>query len=263
MQVAEADRMTATKQPVLRSTPRALRAGLRRLVGQPCWKARGGGPNIGQWFYLYFGEKVPDGNFRGVQRFTSERYLSLECAWRLETAQEVICSSADHADLDGPMVEGMSRLEGASVTAVSITAPAWDLAIAFDNGLHLKVFCEETLNTNYENYSLRLPSGRHLVVHGGVISDVDEEGVAASSVLEFTSQRVHASVSQPRRGRYLAQCHELHTEVEAPTLDEVLTRLRTAVDSKLDENDMPAKMSIARRPTILVTLELKARRSKT
>jgi hypothetical protein len=89
--------------------------------------------------------------------------------WRLSTRDRMVASSEDHGHhfgLPAPLdaVDSLrSRIKGALVTESSIRDGAPDLVLRFDSGLVLEVLA---LSIGYENWEVRDPNGRCIVVHG-------------------------------------------------------------------------------------------------
>ncbi len=67
------------------------------------------------------------------------------CVWRVETTERVIASSYDPNDNKGPMVRGLRRFVGETVSKLVVTAPAGDLMLQFTNDKNLRVFCDHTI----------------------------------------------------------------------------------------------------------------------
>jgi hypothetical protein len=159
---------------------------LALLKDKPCWSVLAGA-GTGSTLHLEFGARVPRRMplrerpriTRDQARYEGELDLFVQCAWRLERSQTVLCGSTDDDRNDGPMVQGLRELVGKAVLAVQVEAPVPDLAISFDDGLRLKVFCDQTnLETNDDNYSLRV--GETLYVVGSRGHIVTEKRSSAS-----------------------------------------------------------------------------------
>ena len=141
-----------------------LKEALTLLNGKECWSVvAGAGP--GSDIHLEFGAKIPPRvPLRERSRLTAEqaRYegeldLFIQCAWRLESAQSVLCGSTDDDRNDGPMVQGLAALKGRTVRGIEVADPIPDFELHFDGDLRLKVFCDQTnVETNDDNFSLRL-----------------------------------------------------------------------------------------------------------
>jgi hypothetical protein len=141
-----------------------MRDGLALLRDKQCWSILAGA-GTGSTMHLEFGAKVlritPLRPRLGLtleqMRYEGEIDLFVQCAWRLERSQTVLCGSTDADRNDGPMVQGLKELAGRTVLAAEIERSIPDLTVSFDGGLRLKVFCDQTnLVTNDDNYSLRV-----------------------------------------------------------------------------------------------------------
>lgn len=139
-------------------------AALALLKGKLCWSVLAGA-GTGATMHLEFGAKAPRrASLRERPQITSEQAhyegeldLFVQCAWRLERSQSVLCGSTDDDRNDGPMVRGLQELVGKLIVAVDVDDPVPDLELLFGDGLRLKVFCDQTnLETNDDNYSVRL-----------------------------------------------------------------------------------------------------------
>ncbi len=86
--------------------------------------------------------------------------LLVKCAWRLDGATTVICGGWDDNTDGAPMLTGLSQLVGLEVTSVSLTEPGLDLAMAFERGLVVRVFCDQVNEADGDdNYYLYFPGG--------------------------------------------------------------------------------------------------------
>jgi hypothetical protein len=138
-------------------------AHLKRLVGKECWGVIAG-PGTGSTVHLSFGDRIP--RIRPVRnemlrederRYEGELDLFIECAWRLERDAGVLCGSGDDGSNDGPMVQGLSHVITRVVTGTEVGEPVPDLIIQFDQGLCLRVFCDQAGATGRDDdYSLRV-----------------------------------------------------------------------------------------------------------
>ncbi len=143
---------------------------VRVLIGKPCW-AFYAGPSTGSIVSFDFGEKIP----RRVPLLNpklseDERYhfgevsLFIECAWRLDSSDTVICGSTDSNDNEGPMQRGLELIVGRTVKSVKVEPPACDLTIGLDGNFTLKVFCDQTnVEEGYDNYSLHVKDRIYIV----------------------------------------------------------------------------------------------------
>jgi len=136
-------------------------ATLNKLLGEECWGIVAG-EGTGSVISIAFGSKIarkkPINNphLTADQRQNKSEFdLMVSCAWRLNSDKEIVCSSTDLNDNDGPMVNGLKTLVGHKIKYIDITYPAYDLKLGFDNTLTLYVFCNETNTSDeYDNYVL-------------------------------------------------------------------------------------------------------------
>jgi len=144
---------------------------LMDLRGKPCWSFYAG-PSTGSHVDFDFGRKLPravpilgNPNLTEDQKFyASEVSLFVQCGWRLDSSQEVICGSTDSNEKNGPMLLGLQAIIGATVQQVKIARPAFDLILAFSGDLFLKVFCDQTnLEDDDPNYTLHTKDRIYIV----------------------------------------------------------------------------------------------------
>ena len=137
---------------------------LTLLNDKECWSVVAGA-GTGSTIHFEFGTKVPRRvPLRSRPHLTAEQVhyegeldLFIQCAWRLESAQSVLCGSTDDDRNDGPMVQGLAALKGRTVRGIEVADPIPDFELHFDGDLRLKVFCDQTnVETNDDNFSLRV-----------------------------------------------------------------------------------------------------------
>lgn len=121
-----------------------LEALVRLLAALPCWYVSGPGPS--GTFQLALGAKVPrpivlknPAQSDEYRQFEGEANLLVWCAWRLDGVDMPVSSWDDDAK---GIEAGLGRLVGAAIASVTLRAPAWDLEVAFTNGLNLRVFAD-------------------------------------------------------------------------------------------------------------------------
>lgn len=125
-----------------------LQAGVGRLVGHSPWSVVAG-PGTGSVFKLNLGGRVPlpvpvrnptlteeERTYRGEYR------LFVECAWRIETEEGVLCTWTDPNEVGGQMLKGLHALVGQPVTRVELAAPFLDLLVEFGGRYRLRMFCD-------------------------------------------------------------------------------------------------------------------------
>ncbi len=135
---------------------------LMSLKGKECWSFYAG-PSTGSHVDFDFGKKLPrvvpllgNPNLTEDQKFyEGEVSLFIQCAWRLDSHDEVVCGSTDSSEKEGPMLVGLESIIGRMVEDVEIVGPAFDLTVTLRDDLSLKVFCDQTnLEDDEHNYSL-------------------------------------------------------------------------------------------------------------
>ena len=152
-------------EPGIDSRARSLGQLKERVVllrGKRCWSVVAGYSN-GSQIKLEFGERVPrrmpvrNPFLAQDQRdYEGEFDLFVECAWRLEQNQTVVCGSTDNGRRDGPIVTGLSRLTDKTVLDVALAEPVPDLTIRLTDDFVLRLFCDQTnLEEGWDNYSFR------------------------------------------------------------------------------------------------------------
>lgn len=151
---------------------------LMDLRGKPCWSFYAG-PSTGSHVDFDFGQKlsrvVPllgNANLTEDQKFYhGEVSLFIQCAWRLDSNDEVICGSTDSNEKDGPMLVGLQSMMNKTVENLEIARPAFDLTLEFRGGLFLKVFCDQTnVEDDDPNYTLHTKDRIYIVGPKGQIS---------------------------------------------------------------------------------------------
>jgi hypothetical protein len=153
---------------------------VRRLMdlrGKPCWSFYAG-PSTGSHVDFDFGRKVPrvvpmlgNRNLTDDQKFhEGEMSLFIECAWRLDSDEEVICGSTDSNEKGGPMLIGLQSVLNRVVEDVDLRKPAFDLTLRFRGDLSLRVFCDQTnLEDDDSNYTFHAKDRIYIVGSRGRI----------------------------------------------------------------------------------------------
>lgn len=125
-----------------------LQAGAGRLVGQSPWSVVAG-PGTGSVFKLSLGGRVPlpvpvrNPTLTEEERtYQGEYRLFVECAWRIETDDGVLCTWTDENTVGGRMLEGLRALVGQPVTRVEVAGPFLDLLVEFGGRFRLRMFCD-------------------------------------------------------------------------------------------------------------------------
>lgn len=156
---------------------------LAALVGCPCWDASAG-RGTGSFVLMSLGKKIPREQELPNPRlelekrsFRGEYVLYIMSSWRLDSAKQVVCGAWDDNSPGGPMLKGLSRLSGATVSEFSLDEVALDLSLHFSNGLCLKIFCDRLSVDQWENYWYSTPVGTYTV---GLQSELSFEAPSPS-----------------------------------------------------------------------------------
>ena len=144
--------------------------GINRLIGQECW-GFAAGEGTGSSVSLDIGRKVlrkeplKNPHLTSEQRkYDSEFDLFIQCAWRIESKTQVICGAWDDNAEDGVMIKGLQGLVGSTVDSIKVSKPALDLVLNFNNGLALRIFCDQTNQAEMDdNYSVFFPDVVYIV----------------------------------------------------------------------------------------------------
>lgn len=138
---------------------------LTQLVGMPTWGIVAGA-GTGSMVSLQFGDKrlrakpLKNPCLDALTRnYEAEWSLFIkDAAWRLDSPEEVLCSSKSNNQAGAEMLKGLHQLTGAEVSEVQLFKPGGDLLLAFSNGLKLTLFCDCTNNEEGDNYSVFTPA---------------------------------------------------------------------------------------------------------
>lgn len=126
------------------------------LQGKKCWSVVAGS-GTGSMVSLGFGEKIP----RKVrirnptlseeqQMFFGEFCVFIRnSSWLVIKEEKIICSNEDSNERGGAMLEGLSKLIGASVVCGNVKNERGDFELLFDNAISLKVECTDDEVNNY------------------------------------------------------------------------------------------------------------------
>jgi hypothetical protein len=136
--------------------PEALQAGLEALVGLPCWSASVGpkasiAMDLGEKLQRVQALKNPQLS-EAQRRFIGEHWLLVQCAWRVEGAEGVVCASGDVSNI----AAGVASLVGRTITAVELRTPALDLVLSFGTERRLSIFRDRS-DGDGESYTLAIP----------------------------------------------------------------------------------------------------------
>lgn len=120
------------------------------LIGKTCWGIVAGA-NTGSVLDLHLGQKLlrrhPVANpalSADLRQYRGELAVFIQCAWRLEDKEKVICSWGEDFSDGGPLRKGINLFLNQDVEHVDIRRPSFDLTLYFRNSLTLQVFCDQT-----------------------------------------------------------------------------------------------------------------------
>ena len=138
---------------------------LKHLVKKKCWGFVAG-PGTGSVVALDFGYKVKRDRLLKNPHLTQEQRgnsaelsLLIQCVWRLDAPERVVCGAWDSNEVDGPMLTGLQGVIGKTVCSVTVHEPSMDLALQFDDGLCFKVFCDRVnVVEDEDNYIYTTPT---------------------------------------------------------------------------------------------------------
>ncbi len=141
------------------------RSVLEQLVGRSCW-GFAAGSGTGSVVSLQIGEKVPHKLqltnrhiSEDLRRFSGEFVILIECVWRLDSKSKIVTGAWDDNRRDGPMLKGLDRIVGRKIERIEIVEPGLDLNLWFENGLVLRVFCDQINEIDAtDNYSVFTPA---------------------------------------------------------------------------------------------------------
>ena len=150
---------------------------IAELPGKECW-AVAAGAGTGSVVDLHFGRKLRRGRPLSNPHVSSllrecvgEMGLLIECAWRLDQRDQIICGSGDSNRVEGRMLTGLDRLSFKMVDAIELGRPGLDLCIHFGQNLHLRIFCDHTdPDGDADNYSLFAGNETYVVGPGSAIA---------------------------------------------------------------------------------------------
>lgn len=148
----------------MKNTESTLKSEFQKLAGKQCWGVIAGN-GTGSFITLNIGNKIPlrtplDNPTldESVRNYEGEYSLYIECVWRLDSDNEIICGAWDDNSKKGKMLKGLKLLMGTQITQINLFEPAWDFTIEFSKKYKLKVFCDQINEKNADdNYSLFTP----------------------------------------------------------------------------------------------------------
>lgn len=130
------------------------------------------GPGTGSVISVHFGQPIPlsrpsrNENLPPLFRtHEGEFILFVDCVWRLDSPEIVVCGAWDDNSPGGPMLTGLSKMQGATIEAIEgPVRPALDLGLVLDNSHTLRIFCDQVNTVDAtDNYSLFTRSGSFTV----------------------------------------------------------------------------------------------------
>ncbi|WP_308986804.1 hypothetical protein [Thalassobacterium sedimentorum] len=151
------------------------------LHGEECWSCVAG-KGTGSIFSLQFGDRVP--RVRALnnphlteeeKNFDSDMSIMVWSSWNLKRQGAIICNSESNNANDGPMVQGLKELIGKKVESIHAEDPTEQIALSFEGGYDLKIFCDgfQTYGSDSENYTLFLPEVSYSATTDG---NIEREG---------------------------------------------------------------------------------------
>jgi hypothetical protein len=128
---------------------------LETLIGKPLWNVFAC-ETTATAVSLHFGRKIPEAKVYKRPSVSEpdpqvgEAILTVWCSWRVEIGQtQLLCGCGDLHNTGGPMLTGLQKLPGDTVTGVSLN-PFLDLSLALQSGRQLTLFCDR--NTDELEY---------------------------------------------------------------------------------------------------------------
>lgn len=126
------------------------------ILNKKCWSVIAG---TGSLISLAFGGKIPNSRILKNKNLTTEQRnfsgqfeIYVECAWRLESEELVLCTSTC-ANLNDSEAGGLKSLVGDIVVDLGFCLPSGDLKISFSSGRTMKIFADQGNEVDqYINY---------------------------------------------------------------------------------------------------------------
>jgi hypothetical protein len=89
------------------------------------------------------------------RKYEGEYRIFVQCAWRLESSDSVLCGSGDDSAAGGEMVRVVQTILDRRILQAEVQHAALDLTLSLTGGLLLRIFCDQTdLEENNLNYSV-------------------------------------------------------------------------------------------------------------
>ena len=123
-------------------------------------------------FSLALGKKIPRKSILrnraqpvAFRNYAPEIAFYIWCTWRLDSSRSVVASS-DGGEIE--ITRGLKRIIGKDLQRITITPPAWDIALHFEPDLRLTAFCDHAgKNPSFEGNWEACVRGRHVFVGPG------------------------------------------------------------------------------------------------
>ena len=141
-----------------------LVAAVQALVGKLCWGIVAGS-GTGSVVDFLIGAMIPLATpltnphlSPEVRNNDSELGVFVKCAWRLDGPNAVVAGCWDSNEAGGPMLSGLSQIEGQVITRAVVVSVGLDLELGFAGGHSLRVFCDQTNSVDDDdNYAVLMP----------------------------------------------------------------------------------------------------------
>lgn len=120
---------------------------------------------------LDFGKKelrpnLEDKHPREVKDFRGEFDLYIQFAeWNVEVGGREVCNSNDDNHVGGPMLRGLERFTGRTVSSFRLEFPSLSLKVLLGDDLALRLFCHQLERSSRHNYTFSTPQYHYTVNH--------------------------------------------------------------------------------------------------
>lgn len=142
---------------------------INALIGKACWGIAAG-PNMGSVIDLELGEKIPlrqpgsSALTNDLCYYRGEYTVMIECSWRLDAKDRVICGWAESNLEDGVLSHGLQLVLNQTVENVTVDPVTFDFSLYFSNALTLRGFCDQTdASAQSDNYTLFTPRYSYVI----------------------------------------------------------------------------------------------------
>lgn len=96
--------------------------------------------------------------------------IRVNCAWRLDSTDRVLCGWSEFDSATGEPPPELIAMKGHVILRTSLTKPSADLTIFFATGEALRIFCDNTLPVEGDNYAFRTRHGIWIVGARGILA---------------------------------------------------------------------------------------------